>query len=302
METQTISFHSATDTPPIFIPPEAKSIFANRAARLEALAPSHALADYLRFIARLTVAQHEALLTLGEFALPEDAVIAQATAHGMPALNASVVPRPAIWREIVVRLARAVAPHAPTSHRAAFEALGATPAERLEQMADDLLTGAPAPGDLAQLPIVAAALQVVWTARASRFKAGELRPLDPPGVCPCCGSLPVASVLRVSPSINNLRYLHCSLCNSEWNVSRAICTACSSDEGLHFRQIEGHHPAVRAECCDHCKSYLKLFVQEKDLNLDPVADDLATLALDLLVDEAGYSRSGPNLLLIGAAA
>ena len=35
---------------------------------------------------------------------------------------------------------------------------------------------------------------------------------------------------------------------------------------------------------------------------EPVADDLATLALDLLVDEAGYSRSGPNLLLIGAAA
>jgi FdhE protein len=31
-----------------------------------------------------------------------------------------------------------------------------------------------------------------------------------------------------------------------------------------------------------------------------VADDLATLALDMLVDEAGYERSGPNLLLIGA--
>jgi FdhE protein len=31
-----------------------------------------------------------------------------------------------------------------------------------------------------------------------------------------------------------------------------------------------------------------------------VADDLATVALDMLVDEAGYERSGPNLLLIGA--
>ena len=27
------------------------------------------------------------------------------------------------------------------------------------------------------------------------------------------------------------------------------------------------------------------------------SDDLATLALDILVDEYGYSRSGPNLLL-----
>jgi len=38
------------------------------------------------------------------------------------------------------------------------------------------------------------------------------------------------------------------------------------------------------------------------MQLDPVADDLATLALDMLVDEAGYARSGPNLLLINASA
>ena len=31
---------------------------------------------------------------------------------------------------------------------------------------------------------------------------------------------------------------------------------------------------------------------------DPVADDLATLALDMLVDEAGYLRSGPNPLFV----
>jgi len=30
--------------------------------------------------------------------------------------------------------------------------------------------------------------------------------------------------------------------------------------------------------------------------LDPVADDLASLALDVLVDEQGFARSGPNLL------
>ena len=35
--------------------------------------------------------------------------------------------------------------------------------------------------------------------------------------------------------------------------------------------------------------------------VDPVADDLATLALDILVDEAGYTRAGPNLLLVPGA-
>jgi FdhE protein len=34
--------------------------------------------------------------------------------------------------------------------------------------------------------------------------------------------------------------------------------------------------------------------------VDPVADDLASIALDMLVDEAGFERAGPNLLLIGA--
>jgi FdhE protein len=54
--------------------------------------------------------------------------------------------------------------------------------------------------------------------------------------------------------------------------------------------------AVRAEACDECHAYLKILFQEKDPNVDPVADDLATLALDVLVDERGFRRSGPNLL------
>ena len=41
---------------------------------------------------------------------------------------------------------------------------------------------------------------------------------------------------------------------------------------------------------------IKIFYQEKDPQVEPNADDLATLALDVLVDEQGYGRSGPNLL------
>jgi len=70
-------------------------------------------------------------------------------------------------------------------------------------------------------------------------------------------------------------------------------------EGL-LQEIEGAKGTVRAECCDGCKSYLKIVAQDKDPHVDPVADDLATLALDMLADEAGYERAGPNLLLMGA--
>ena len=48
-------------------------------------------------------------------------------------------------------------------------------------------------------------------------------------------------------------------------------------------------------------SYLKILYQEKAPESDPVADDLATLALDMLVDEAGYSRAGPNLLFVSGS-
>ncbi|MPM76655.1 Protein FdhE [bioreactor metagenome] len=163
-----------------------------------------------------------------------------------------------------------------------------------------LLKGEPDMAHAAELPFVAAALQVVFTQMASQLDARHLQKLDAHGVCPCCGSLPVASVVRLGATINNLRYLHCSLCNTEWNVPRATCTTCDTDKEVSLHEIEGSKGAVRAETCDACKSYLKIVYQEKDPKVDPVADDLATLPLDMLVDEAGYERSGPNLLLIGA--
>ncbi|MDB5434432.1 MAG: protein fdhE, partial [Phenylobacterium sp.] len=64
--------------------------------------------------------------------------------------------------------------------------------------------------------------------------------------------------------------------------------------------IEGDSGAVKAETCGDCHSYAKMLYQPQDMKVDPVADDLATLGLDVLVAEAGWSRHAPNpLLLIG---
>ena len=62
--------------------------------------------------------------------------------------------------------------------------------------------------------------------------------------------------------------------------------------------IESGSDAIKAECCDECKTYLKIFYLEKDTAIVPAADDLASLALDMLVDQEGYSRIGPNLLFL----
>ena len=54
------------------------------------------------------------------------------------------------------------------------------------------------------------------------------------------------------------------------------------------------HPC---RACDSCRCYPKIFYQERDMGVELVADDLASLALDLLMSEAGYHRASGNPLL-----
>lgn len=300
MQSQPIDFHPpATQAAPILLP-VTSTLFADRAERFASLAGPHSLGDWLNFLADLSRAQHEVLQGLPSLQLPDARTLEQARTHAMPPLNASSLPRPAAWRLALQQLVQRLQATAPESGQAALTALLAASESELESLADMLLKGEPDMARAAELPFVAAALQIVFTQLASQLEASHLHKLDAPGVCPCCGSLPVASVVRLGSAINNLRYLHCSLCNTEWNVPRATCTACDTDKEVALHEIDGSKGAVRAETCDACKSYLKIVYQEKDPKVDPVADDLATLALDMLVDEAGYERSGPNLLLFGA--
>lgn len=300
MHSQAIDFHPPTDEAATFLLPPA-DLFARRAARFAHLAEGHSLADWLRFLGRLSQAQAEALQAIGALPLPAPAALARARTHGMPPLNPGE--RPAQWREALRRLSAAVDDDtAPDGVRNALAVLRAADDSQLEKLATTLLEG-DITGELAAtLPFVAAALQVVYTGLAARLDAATLQRLEASNLCPCCGSPAVASVVRLGAAINNLRYLHCSLCNSEWNVPRATCTSCGNDKDVALHELQGSNGAVRAETCDACNGYLKIVYQEKDPDVDPVADDLATLTLDLLLDEAGYQRSGPNFLLLGAQA
>lgn len=298
MQSQPINFQPPTEEAAPILLPVTATLFADRADRFDRLATGHSLGEWLAFLGRLSRAQHAALKALPELALPDAAQLEQAATHGMPPLNLAV--RPAAWHEALQQIAQALGTDLPEAAAEALDALLAADDAWREKLADTLLNGQLETGDAAELPFIAAALQVVYTQLASQLEASRLQKLDAHAVCPCCGSPAVASVVRLGAAINNLRYLHCSLCNTEWNVPRATCTSCDTDKEVALQELEGNKGAVRAETCDACKSYLKIVYQEKDPRVDPVADDLATLALDMLVDEAGYQRSGPNLLLIGA--
>src|SRR5256885_831132 len=114
---------------------------------------------------------------------------------------------------------------------------------------------------------------------------------------PVCGTLPVASIVRADERSQGYRYLHCALCATEWHLVRITCSQCQGTANIAYHSIEGAAEAVRAESCDECHTYRKILYQEKDPNVEPVADDLASLALDLLMSEAGYHRGSGNPLL-----
>ncbi len=289
----------------ILVPPA--DIFSTRAARFAQLASGHALGDWLRFLGALSHCQHEALQALHALPLPNAEQCALAQAHRMPPLPAQSWPRDPAWHGVLRQIVESLAPTAPEATRPQLARLATLPGARLEELAERVLHTELYGDDVALLPYVGAALQVLWTSLAQKVGVG-MTALDVPGVCPCCGFLPVASIVRSvgegDNAVANLRYLHCALCNTEWNLVRVKCAACDATEGISYRQLEGdgvkQPEAVRAETCDSCKSYLKIVYTEKG-GLDPVADDLATLALDILIDEAGYARAGPNLLFIPGA-
>jgi len=106
----------------------------------------------------------------------------------------------------------------------------------------------------------------------------------------------VAGVIRGD---DRLRVLTCALCASEWHLPRIRCASCDATAGLAYHHLE-HDRGARAETCAACESYLKLFDLQERPGAEPLADDAATLALDLLLGEAGYGRGGLNLLVAAA--
>ncbi len=259
--------------------------FARRAERFEKLAEGHTLRDYLRFCGLLAAAQVAASRT---FAFPT----ANASPPGTRPLDPSAWPRDewtAALRTIAAELASAPMPGAARDGLARLAALGA---DELATFADKLLSGDRAGLDLAAAPFAAAALQVQFAARAAGVSTSRVKGSE--SACPLCGSPPVAGIVLGD---DKLRYLACALCGAQWHLTRITCSHCGSTGGISYFSLEGDPGGVKAETCEGCRKYLKLFYLEHRPAAEPAADDLATLALDLLVSEQGYRRSGVNLFL-----
>ncbi len=253
--------------PASFLRPDGSGVFARRASRLRRLADGHPMAGFLGFVAGLAEIQ-----------------------HGLTASD---------WREALPLILAEVAKAPATAEvaRAAHHLMAEGP-DHIAGRAGRWLNGEPTTDDLAASPFIVAALQAARIRAAAT--ATPLGTETDPGRCPLCGGAPVAATIATQGGIAGVRYLHCCLCATAWHLERLRCPRCGSDGKVTFRHLDGYGVEVKAETCGDCGTYVKVFATDGHPEVEPLADDLASMALDLHLAEDGWRRLWPNPFLHGA--
>lgn len=317
MSPEEIAARQVGEVPPIRFA-DTSSVFRDREQRLRQLAAGHAMRDYLIFMADVAAAQQRALNAPRTSPLPDEQALGDAARAGVAPLAPTLWRRTPQWRDDLADILADLLPRLPDGPaKNIVTTLQATDPEALERQADRLLNGVMLGLDLGQAPLIGAALQVYWARLVAHTQAQypdlAFGRVDDTRTCPCCASKPVASVIRLGGTETGSRFLHCSLCQSQWHMVRVKCSHCESTRSIFYQELEQATDgatqgtvappkgAVRAETCDDCNHYLKIVSMEKDAFVDPVADDLASLTLDLLVSDAGKLRHGVNFMLLFGA-
>ncbi|MBK4999879.1 formate dehydrogenase accessory protein FdhE [Pseudomonas sp. S31] len=284
----------------LHLPPH--NLFERRAERLGQLAEGNPLGDYLRWVARLCRLQQQ-LVDNPPSGLP----VAEerqrlCISHGLPPLAADSLVREGPWLVWLQALLEGFDGPAEGPLGEAVQTLRGAAEGQRKGWGIALLAGQYDAVPAALVPFIGAALQAAWSSWLLALPEAELKPAGSLAQCPACGSQAMAGLVRNRGKHNGLRYLACSLCACEWHVVRVKCVYCESSKDLRYTSLEDdrHAPGkapLRAECCPGCQSYLKHHYLENDAYAEPLADDLASLALDIRLDEEGFHRLAPNLML-----
>lgn len=276
-----------------------RTLFGARARRFRSLAAGHHLEPYLLFLAGLAEVQDRVQLDLPEPVLPEPDALRRAREFAMPPLDRNRFVADSVFGTTLDRLLHlAESIPMPDAAAAALGRVQAAEAASRASMAQAVLADAIPIEALAEHSFVAAALQVHFARTAAGLDAKSLVPVGD-GACPVCGGPPAASMVVGWQGAHGTRYCGCALCGTLWNYVRIKCALCASTKGIAYQEIEGGPGTVKAETCNSCHGYLKILHQHKDPAVDIIADDVASLGLDLLVREAGFRRGGVNPFLLG---
>ncbi len=292
---------AAASSPPfLYRPPH--NLFTLRALRLERLAEGHPLADYLRLVAGVCHVQQRLMDDPPVTTPPDPERIKVCQAHGLPPLAADSLVREGHWLPYLEALLQRYQPPPQPAVEKALTTLRNTRDGQLKAWAVALVSGQFTLLPAALVPFLGAALQAAWSHWLLNTPGLDLKPGDALNQCPACGSPTMAGVIRHRGKHNGLRYLVCSLCACEWHVVRVKCVYCEQSKGLDYVSLDDDRHAanqapLRAETCPGCRSYLKLLYLENDAEAEALSADLASLMLDMRLEQEGYSRPAPNLLL-----
>lgn len=285
--------------PPFVRLPDPGEMFVRRAERFRALAAGHDLGAYLDFLADIAELQASVQDGLPEPELPATEQRERALRHGMPPLDRAGFVAGADVQALIDRLVSAAAAiDMPPEAAAALARVAQADAPERAGMVTGVLADAIPFEAVAEHGFVAAAMQVHFARLAARLDAESLKPVGD-GVCPACGGAPSASLVVGWTKPEGTRFCACSLCGTLWNYIRAKCCLCGATKDISLREIAGGDGTVKAEVCGSCRGYVKVLYQQRKPELDPIADDVASLGLDLLMREAGFRRGAVNPFLTG---
>ncbi|AUI65732.1 MULTISPECIES: formate dehydrogenase accessory protein FdhE [Glaesserella] len=273
-----------------------KNLYARRAKRLRQLAENNPFGDYLEFVANIVEVQLDLLQNQPIANISKDLTAYLEANEGIKPLDPKRFKRSAEWQQLLLAFIEKFKPYASDTVLATLEWLEKASSAELETLADHLLNERYEDVGADKAVFLWAVLSLYWVQLTQQLPRNTRAEGEERHTCPVCNSAPVASVIHFGEA-QGLRYLHCSLCESEWNMVRAKCSNCEQTGKLDYWSLDSMDAAVKAESCGDCESYLKVMYQDKDPHVEPIADDLGTLFLDAEMEQKGLARSAINPFL-----
>ncbi|MEC4724388.1 formate dehydrogenase accessory protein FdhE [Shewanella sp. D64] len=280
------------------IPANPTAVYQFRAQRLAELAQDSGLTEYFGLLEQLVNAQQKVSAFDGE---------AAKSCFGLKPRLDLTHSQPMVqehfewgnyWQSVLLELLSELMPKVSTELHVVLKTLARADSNELQGYAKSMLGG-----HFAEVPaqyslFIWAALSVYWSHWAVDVAEGLAATGESHRrLCPVCGSHPVGSVIKDEPR-TGLRYLHCSLCETQWHEVRAECTACGESKGVNLWAETESNAAIRIESCDTCKGYTKMFFTDINPKLEVAVDDLATMVMDNHLVDHGYSATTVNPLLL----
>lgn len=286
-------------SPPFVRLPDLPALYTKRSIRLRQLAQPSPLKPYLDFIADLTDAQATVQAGLEPASAPDDVAIRQAHEFAMPLIDRTQAAEDKTLQTIFDRLfVEAGKLGKPDNAARALEHVAKASVGERRGMANAVFSGVLPPDEIAEHVYIWAGLQLHFSRLAAALDPKSLKPVAD-GVCPTCGSIPSSSMVVGWHGAHGARFCSCSVCNTLWHYVRVKCVCCGSTKGIGYKEVEEGGGIIKAETCDECQSWVKIIYEQLSADADPMADDVASLGIDMLMRETPYRRGGFSPLLAG---